>query len=133
MDNLLSAVSGKISVLDALILSLLGIAIVFVVLIVLMFIIWTMGKVGEKSPEIAAKLPKLPKIKFGKKKDEEQPAPEVVGEQELAPGSCGELLLVKTEEREAAMIMAIVADSTGIPLNQLKFKSIKRIDQEEEK
>ncbi len=132
MDNLLSAVSGKISVLDALILSLLGIAIVFGVLIILMFIIWAMGKVGEKSPEIAAKLPKLPKINFGKKK-EEQSAPEVVGEQELAPGSCGELLLVKTEERDAAMIMAIVADSTGIPLNQLKFKSIKRIDQEEEK
>lgn len=132
MGNLLSAVSDKISALDALILSLLGMAIVFGVLIILMFIIWTMGKVGEKSPEIAAKLPKLPKINFGKKK-EEKSAPEVVGEQELAPGSCGELLLVKTEERDAAMIMAIVADSTGIPLNQLKFKSIKRIDQEEEK
>lgn len=131
MTNLLALSNVNISALDALILSLLGIAIVFGVLVILMFIIWAMGKVGEKSPEIAAK---LPKINFGKKKETAEPAPQAVEEsKELAPGSCGDLLLVKTEERDAAMIMAIVADSTGIPLNQLKFKSIKRIDQEEQK
>lgn len=127
MTNLLALSNIDISALDALILSLLGMAIVFGVLVILMFIIWAMGKIGEKSPEISAK---LPKFNFGKKKEEEPVAPVESAEQELAPGSCGDLLLVKTDERDAAMIMAIVADTTGIPLNQLKFKSIKRIDQE---
>lgn len=130
MTNLLALSNVNISVLDALILSLLGMLIVFAVLVILMFIIWAMGKIGENSPAIMAK---LPKFNFGKKKAATETSTPVVAENELAPGSCGDLLLVKTEERDAAMIMAIVADSTGIPLNQLKFKSIKRIDQEEEK
>lgn len=127
MTNLLALSNVNISALDALILSLLGVAIVFGVLVILMFIIWAMGKISEKSPEIAAK---LPKFNFGKKKAAEESAPAESVEQELAPGSCGDLVLVKTDERDAAMIMAIVADTTGTPLNQLKFKSIKRIDQE---
>lgn len=32
------------------------------------------------------------------------------------------------EEREAAVIMAIVSDKTGIPLNRLKFESIKLME-----
>ena len=44
-----------------------------------------------------------------------------------APGSCGDLTLIDTTEREAAMIMAIVADSTETPLNELRFISIKQI------
>lgn len=44
-----------------------------------------------------------------------------------APGSCGDLVLIDTTEREAAMIMAIVADSTETPLNELRFISIKQI------
>ena len=36
-----------------------------------------------------------------------------------------------TDERDAAMIMAIVADQTNTPLNELRFKSIKRVEDEE--
>ena len=48
----------------------------------------------------------------------------------VAAGTCGELKLINTDERDAAMIMAIVADTTGTPLNELRFKSIKRVEEE---
>ena len=115
---------------DALVLSLLGMAIVFAVLILLMFIIMIMGKIMAKSPALAAKMPKLPKFKdIFKKKGTETPDEATVVEEPKAKGTCGELVLINTDERDAAMIMAIVADTTGIPLNQLRFKSIKRIDE----
>lgn len=44
-----------------------------------------------------------------------------------APGSAGEIKLHDVEPRTAAMLMAIVADDTGIPLNELRFISIKEI------
>ena len=44
----------------------------------------------------------------------------------LATGSCGDLKLVNTDERTAAMIMAIVANQTETPLNQLRFISIEK-------
>lgn len=37
--------------------------------------------------------------------------------------------LIGTEEKEAAVIMAIVSDKTGIPLERLSFKSIKCTDE----
>ena len=43
----------------------------------------------------------------------------------LAPGSCGDLRLQGVSEREAAMLMAIVADSLDKPLNTLRFRSIR--------
>lgn len=39
--------------------------------------------------------------------------------------SCGQLKLINIDERTAAMAMAIVSDKSGIPLNELCFKSIK--------
>lgn len=118
---------GEISILDALIISVVGIAIVFAVLLILMVVVMLMGLIADKSPALAAKMPKL---RFGKKKAAEESAqPEAPAE--LAPGTCGELVLVKTEERDAAMIMAIVADTLGTPLNELRFKSIKRVDGED--
>ena len=40
----------------------------------------------------------------------------------------GELELVNTDEKTAAIIMAIVSDKSGIPLNRLSFKSIKLME-----
>lgn len=40
----------------------------------------------------------------------------------------GELELVNTDEKTAAVIMAIVSDKSGIPLNRLSFKSIKLVE-----
>ena len=45
----------------------------------------------------------------------------------VAPGSAGELKLHDVEPKTAAMIMAIVADKLGKPLNELRFKSIKEV------
>ncbi|MBQ8503118.1 MAG: hypothetical protein IJ491_02450 [Clostridia bacterium] len=36
--------------------------------------------------------------------------------------------LIGVEEREAAVIMAVVSHKTGIPLNRLKFESIKLME-----
>lgn len=41
-----------------------------------------------------------------------------------------ELKLVNVDEKTAAMIMAIVADESNIPVNELYFKSIKLIEEE---
>ena len=52
---------------------------------------------------------------------EEVPAP-------VAPGSAGQLKLHNVDPRTAAMLMAIVADKLGKPLNELRFISIKEVE-----
>lgn len=42
--------------------------------------------------------------------------------------SAGTLDLVDVDEKTAAVIMAIVSKESGIPLNRLSFKSIKRLE-----
>jgi len=42
--------------------------------------------------------------------------------------SAGLLDLHDIDDRTAAMLMAIVSDEAGIPLNELRFKSIKALD-----
>ena len=44
-----------------------------------------------------------------------------------APGSAGKLKLYDVEPKTAAMLMAIVADKMGKPLNELRFISIKEV------
>ena len=45
----------------------------------------------------------------------------------LAAGTAGECKFYNVGDREAAMLMAIVASKTGKPLNQLRFISIREI------
>jgi len=45
------------------------------------------------------------------------------------PVSAGTLKLIGTDEKTAAMIMAIVSNETNIPLSELSFKSIKCIEE----
>lgn len=47
-----------------------------------------------------------------------------------APGSSGEIKTFGVPDKEVAMIMAIVADELQTPLNELKFISIKEINEE---
>ena len=110
---------ADITILDALVISLIGFAIVFVV--------------ADKGHVITDKFPKLNKLfkKKGAESSEETDAAGITAEQPLAAGTCGELTLIRTEERDAAMIMAIVADATETPLNQLRFKRIERLDDAE--
>ena len=58
---------------------------------------------------------------------EEAPAPVV--EAKTAPGSAGELKLHNVEPKTAAMLMAIVADKMNRPLNELRFTSIKEVEE----
>ena len=51
----------------------------------------------------------------------QQPAPAQVSG---PAASSGDLELVGADEKTAAVIMAIVSDKSGIPLNRLQFKSI---------
>ena len=128
--------NDPLKVTDALLLALIGIVVVFIVLILLMLIVQLVGKIfdgseklKEKHPEWNEKVQNLKaKMTFWKKDKKEET--ETV-EQPLAKGTCGELKLINTDERDAAMIMAIVADQTNTPLNELRFKSIKRVEDEE--
>ena len=45
-----------------------------------------------------------------------------------APGAAGQLKLHNVEPKTAAMLMAIVADKMGKPVNQLRFISIKEVN-----
>ena len=45
----------------------------------------------------------------------------------LAPGTAGDIKLYDTDLRDAAMIMAIVADELKKPLNELRFISIREV------
>ena len=68
----------------------------------------------------------------GKKKAEEA-APAVTAPAGIpmpAGMNQGELELINTDEKTAAVIMAIVSDKSGIPLNRLSFKSIKLMEDE---
>lgn len=128
--------NDPLKVTDALLLALIGIVVVFIVLILLMLIVSLVGKIfdgseklKEKHPEWNDKVQNLKaKMTFWKKDKKEET--ETV-EQPLAKGTCGDLKLINTDERDAAMIMAIVADQTNTPLNELRFKSIKRVEDEE--
>ena len=139
--SLLSGVfnsTDKIKVTDALLLAVIGIVIVFVVLIVLMLIVTAVGKIFDGSEKLQKEHPEWgekiadvkSKMMFWKKFQKQESASEGAVNVPLAEGTCGEFKLINTDERDAAMIMAIVADTTGTPLNELRFKSIKRLEEE---
>ena len=104
----------NLSIGDAGVTALLGYAVVFFGLVLLMCVIMIAGKIMMKKPEPEKAVAAEPA---------NQPAVEVAA----APGSAGELKLYDTDPRDAAMIMAIVADSLGKPINELRFKSIKEV------
>ena len=74
--------------------------------------------------------------KTGKKKDSKLPESSTPQTQTQAKQgtplpeskSIGSLELVGTDEATAAVIMAIVSDKSGIPLNRLVFKSIRLME-----
>lgn len=115
MDDLVN-----ISIADAGIVALLGYAVVFVGLILLMAVMMIMGaimvsraKKARAAAAAASATSALPSASAA------------------APGTAGELKLYDTDPRDAAMVMAIVADTLGKPLNQLRFKSIKEVKEDE--
>ncbi len=106
----------NISPADATIVALLGYGVVFVGLIALMIVVILIGKIFvARSKKQAAKTEVIPEVV----------APEAP--EEVAPGAAGTLKLHDVEPKTAAMLMAIVADKLGKPLNELRFTSIKEV------
>lgn len=114
---------------DAVLVAVLGYAVVFVGLVLLMLVLMALSGImtGRKSVQAveavvtanaAASLRPEPDVSLAPLKAVKK-----------APGSAGELMLYDTDPRDAAMIMAIVADELGKPINRLRFKSIREVKQ----
>ena len=109
----------KISIPDAAITALLGYAVIFAGLIALMVVVIIMGKIMDvKKAAPKAEAPKAAPAPVA------APAAPVAA---VAPGSAGSIKLYDTPDKDAAMVMAIVANKLGKPLNELRFISIKEV------
>ena len=106
---------------QALLDSLVGIMVVFFALILLMCIIKIMTAIGDRAQKRSA--PQAPSAL----PDIDAPLQTLSVTGPTAPGSAGDLKLYDTDPRTAAMLMAIVADELKLPLNELRFISIKEI------
>ena len=98
--------------------ALTGYLVVFFGLVLLMFVVMIIGRI------MVAKSKKAQAAAI------EAPAAEAAPIAEAA-GTAGELKLYDTDPRDAAMVMAIIADTLGKPLNQLRFISIKEVKDDE--
>ena len=97
--------------------AVLGYLVVFIGLVLLMVVVIIVGKIMVAKAKKPATAPAAETAKAA--------APEAP--KQLAPGSAGDVKLYDTDPRDAAMIMAIVADKLQKPLNELRFVSIKEV------
>ena len=112
---LINTAMEKIPIGTAALIVALGMAVVFFGLIRLMFVTKIAGAIINRkntaapaaAPAAASAAPAVPN------------AP--------APGSAGKIALHDVPDKTAAMLMAIFADRTGKPLNQLRFISIRKV------
>ena len=112
---LINTAMEKIPIGTAALIVVLGMAVVCFGLILLMFVTKIAGAIINRkntaapavAPAAASAAPAVPN------------AP--------APGSAGKIALHDVPDKTAAMLMAIVADRTGKPLNQLRFISIREV------
>ena len=115
--------TSDISIGEAGVYALLGYAVVFFGLILLMCVVTAIGKyfsAKDSRMKVAASA-------AAKATAPAVPAASAAAPKKVAPGSAGELKLYDVEPKTAAMIMAIVANQMGKPLNELRFKSIKEV------
>ncbi len=96
--------------------AILGYAVVFIGLTLLMTVIIIVGKFFTAKSKAPAEKDTTPAT-----------ADAPAAPKEPAPGSAGEVKIYDTDPRDAAMIMAIVANKLGKPLNELRFRSIKEV------
>ena len=103
---------------EALVNAVMGYGVVFAGLIMLLVVVTIMGKImsAKKAAPATAEAPAAGGA-----------APAVAKDGPEAPGSAGKIALHNVSDKDAALIMAIVADKLGTPINQLRFKSIKEV------
>ena len=98
--------------------AVLGYLVIFIGLSLLMCVVIIVGKI------MVAKMKKTAPAAAS------APAPVAAPEVKAlpaAPGAAGEVKIYDTDPKDAAMIMAIVADKLQKPLNELRFVSIKEV------
>ena len=116
---LINTAMEKIPIGTAALIVVLGMAVVFFGLILLMFVTKIAGAIiGRKKAAAPAAAPAAATA---------APAPAPKAAPALATGTAGECKLYNVGDREAAMLMAIVANKLGKPLNTLRFKSMKEV------
>ena len=111
----------NISVSNAFATAVLGYGVVFLGLVMLMCVLLIMGLISKQRKAKAEAANAIPVP------DRAAPVLELDNTLPKASGTAGELKLYDTEPKDAAMIMAIVADSLGKPLNELRFISIREV------
>ena len=116
----------NISIANAGIVAVLGYAVVFFGLILLMLVVTAMGKAFTAKDAKAKEAPAAAKAAAAA--PVAAPVAAVADPTaDAAPGTAGNLKLYDTPPKTAAMIMAIVANQMGKPLNELRFISIKEV------
>ena len=117
-----------LSFAEALNVSLTGIVVVMIMLAVLAVLVILLSK-GIRLIESKAEKDKKKKSTKSEKSEQRKPS----GTPLASNRSKGDLELIGTDEKTAAVIMAIVSDESKIPLNRLQFNYIKLIERNEGK
>ena len=115
----MTMLTGAIGIGEAGVYALLGYGMVFFGLILLMIVVMIMGKIFTAKKEKPAAAPAAAPAPVA--------APAVPVEAPVAPGTAGQLKTYDVPPKTCAMLMAIVADKMGKPLNELRFISIKEV------
>jgi Na+-transporting methylmalonyl-CoA/oxaloacetate decarboxylase gamma subunit len=113
MNNIFLA--SDLSIGQGLMYSLSGLIIVFLVLVILWIFIAILSAIVKKMTGTKKSAAPVPVTVSA-------PAPAAP-----ARGSCGDVKLYNVSDREAAMVMAVVADELKTPINELRFISIKEV------
>lgn len=111
----------KISIADAAVTAVFGYCVVFFGLVLLMGVLYLTGAIFKSKEAKAAEKAAAAKPVVNAAPVQEAPA------LPAAPGSAGHVKLHGVPDKEAAMIMAVVADKMQTPLNELRFISIKEV------
>lgn len=122
-------VQDPLSILDALMVALSGFIIVFIMLAVLWGVIVVISRAVtgvENRTDAAAGTEPMP-APVPAPTAPAAPAAPVAVQYSSAPQSQPQVVLEGISDTEAACVMAIVSHETGIPLDQLVFKSIKAV------
>ena len=113
---------------DSAVAAVLGYAVVFIGLVLLLCVVIILGRImiarkTKTEQKIAAEAARTAPVKEVTKVHDITD----LHDQSFAPGSAGAVKLYDVPDRTAAMLMAIVADNMGRPVNELRFKSIKEV------
>ncbi len=116
---------GNITLRDALFVSVKGILIVMLILTIVAIMVQILSRIIRRIRKAAYERADR---KAAKKAAEEAAR---AAAEATAENASDEVELIGTDEKTAAVIMAIVSDESDIPLERLKFNSIKLVESED--